>query len=58
MARTQVNVYVEDDFLQIVDKAAGLTGSTRSDFVRIALLRYSRELLGEDAFNNLRQGEQ
>jgi metal-responsive CopG/Arc/MetJ family transcriptional regulator len=43
MARQQVCVYMEEGFLALVDEAAGLTGSTRSDFVRRALEHYLRE---------------
>jgi metal-responsive CopG/Arc/MetJ family transcriptional regulator len=34
---------MEEGFLALVDGAAGLTGSTRSDFVRRALEHYLRE---------------
>jgi len=46
---------MEDDFLEIVDRAAELTGATRSDFVRQALLQHCQELLGNEIYAELKQ---
>jgi len=57
LSKSQINVHLEEEFLEIVDEAAGLTGATRSDFVRQALLQHCQELLGDEIYAELKRGK-
>jgi metal-responsive CopG/Arc/MetJ family transcriptional regulator len=56
MTRQQVCVYIEQGFITLIDEAAGLTGSTRSDFVRRALEHYLRDLKESSLLDSLKRG--
>jgi metal-responsive CopG/Arc/MetJ family transcriptional regulator len=54
--KVQVNVLMAKAFVRLIDEAARLTGSTRSDVVRRALERYIAELRQSGLMSALREG--
>jgi predicted DNA-binding protein len=54
--KVQINVWMPQVFVHLIDEAARFTGSTRSDVVRRALERYIAELRQSGLLSALKEG--
>jgi|GEM_PF-4938233 len=52
--KVQINFWIPRAFLQLIDEAARLTGSTRSDLLRRAIEAYLLELKKSSMLQDLR----
>jgi metal-responsive CopG/Arc/MetJ family transcriptional regulator len=54
-SKIQITVWMSEPFVKLIDEFAGLTGSTRSDFLRRAAERYIQELKQSNIIKDIKE---